>query len=175
MKNFPKGGHLQLEDSFLFLHQQCPLIGENTVVTKFWIQLKWRHAREYTERFTPGFLCFFFFFFASFMEKNPLINFYGAFDHFSWTYEVAMFWMIKLYLNEIDVIHANEHTKHANCGLHVNFWIFLLMSFCFMMKKKNHFKQKLLLWPQVSFKIIRILPILILDISTSLKTFPAGI
>ena len=30
MKNFPKDGHLQLADSF-FLHQRCPLIGENTV------------------------------------------------------------------------------------------------------------------------------------------------
>ena len=31
MKNFPKGGHLQLADSFS-LHQWCPLIGENTVL-----------------------------------------------------------------------------------------------------------------------------------------------
>ena len=43
---------------------------------------------------------------------------------------------------------ANEHTKHANCGLRVNFWNFLFMPFCFMMKK-DHFKRKLLLWPQV--------------------------
>ena len=29
--------------------------------------------------------------------------------------------MIKLYLNISDVIHQNEHTKHANCGSHENF------------------------------------------------------
>ena len=50
-----------------------------------------------------------------------------------------------------NAIHDKEQTKHANCGLHGNFWSFLLMSFCFMMKK-DHFKQKLLLWPQVPFK-----------------------
>ena len=60
--------------------------------------------------------------------------------------------MIKLYIEVSDVIHANGHTKYANCTLHVNCWNFLLMSFCFMMKK-DHFKQKLLLWPQVYFKI----------------------
>ena len=38
LKNFRKGGHLQLVDSF-FLHQGCPLIGENTVVILylFWL------------------------------------------------------------------------------------------------------------------------------------------
>ena len=58
--------------------------------------------------------------------------------------------MIKLCLDVSDVTHTNKHTKHANCGLHVNFWNFLLMPFCFMMKK-DHFKQRLLLWPQVLF------------------------
>ena len=52
-----------------------------------------------------------------------------------------------------DVIHAKKHTKSANSGLPVNFWIFLLKSFCFMMKK-YHFKQKLLLWSYVSFKML---------------------
>ena len=47
-----------------------------------------------------------------------------------------------------DVIHANEHTKYANCGLPVKSWNFLLMSFCFMMKK-DHFEQKMFLWPPV--------------------------
>ena len=28
--------------------------------------------------------------------------------------------MIKLYLDVSDVIHVNEHTKYANCSLHVN-------------------------------------------------------
>ena len=48
--------------------------------------------------------------------------------------------MIKLCLDVKDVIHANEHTKYANSGLHVNFWKFWLMPFCFMIKK-DHFKQ----------------------------------
>ena len=51
---------------------------------------------------------------------------------------------VKLYLNVRDAIHANEQTKHANCGLRGTFGRFLLMSFCFKMKK-DHFKQKLLL------------------------------
>ena len=49
--------------------------------------------------------------------------------------------MIKLYHDVSDVIHMNEHKKHVNCGLHVIFWNFLLMLFCFMMKNDN-FKQK---------------------------------
>ena len=48
--------------------------------------------------------------------------------------------MIKLCLYISDVIHANEQTKYANCGLHVNFWNFLLMSFCSVMKK-DHFSK----------------------------------
>ena len=91
------------------------------------------------------------------MEKKPPINFYGVFDQFSRTYEVAKFWIIKLFLDVSDVIHAKEHKKHANRGLYVKFflleffWNFLLMQFSFMMKKDN-FKQKLLLYPQVPYK-----------------------
>ena len=77
-------------------------------------------------------------------RKKPPIKFYGVFDHFSRAYEVAKFWMIKLYVNVSDVIHANDHTKYANCGLPVNFWTFLSTSFCFIIKKDN-FKQNLLL------------------------------
>ena len=47
--------------------------------------------------------------------------------------------MIKLYLDVSNVIHANKPTKNANCGLHINFCNFLLMRFCFMMKK-DYFK-----------------------------------
>ena len=36
--------------------------------------------------------------FFVFVEKERFIQFYGPFDHFSWTYEVAKFSMIKLYL-----------------------------------------------------------------------------
>ena len=53
---------------------------------------------------------------------------------FSRIYKVAKFWIIKLYLNVSEVVHVNEHKKH-NCGLHGNFWRFLLMLFCFMKKK----------------------------------------
>ena len=35
--------------------------------------------------------------------------------------EVVKFWVIKLYLDISDVIHANEYAKHANFGLHENF------------------------------------------------------
>ena len=58
--------------------------------------------------------------------------------------------MIKLYLDVSDVMHANLYTKHANCGLHVNFWNFSLMSFYFMMKK-DCFEHK----PQAHFKEIK--------------------
>ena len=51
----------------------------------------------------------------------------------------------------LTVIHVNKHTNYTNCGLHVNFWNFLLIPFCIMMIN-DHFKQKLLLWPQVLFK-----------------------
>ena len=59
--------------------------------------------------------------------------------------------MIKLCLDASEVTHANEHTKHANCGLHINF------PNCFMMKK-DHVKQNLLLWPQVPFKELISIP-----------------
>ena len=54
--------------------------------------------------------------------------------------------MIKLCLAVSDVTHGNENAKHANCGFHINFWNFLLMPFCVMMKE-DQFKQKLLLRP----------------------------
>ena len=46
------------------------------------------------------------------------------------------------WLNVSSVIHTNEHTKYANCGLDVNFWNF-----------KDHFNQNLLHWPLVLFEI----------------------
>ena len=90
---------------------------------------------------------------VSFAEKRPPIKFYGVFDHFSRTYEVAEFWIIKLCLDVNDVTHANKHTAHAQCSLHVNFWNFLLIPFFFMINK-DHVKQRLLLWPHVPFKSI---------------------
>ena len=35
------------------------------------------------------------------MEKKLLVKFYGVFDHFSGTYHVVKFWMIKLYLDQV--------------------------------------------------------------------------
>ena len=83
--------------------------------------------------------------------------------------------MIKLlYLDVSDVIPTNKHTKYANCGLDVNFRNFLLMPFCFMIKK-DHFQQRLLLWHQVPFKKICLyhlgLPRSILE--TKIHTVPA--
>ena len=50
------------------------------------------------------------------MEIKSPIKFYGVFDHLSPT---------ELYFNVIYVIHANEQTEQASCGLHVNVWNFL--------------------------------------------------
>ena len=71
---------------------------------------------------------------------------------FSRSYEVAELRVKKLYFDLSDVIHANEHAIYANCGLHVGLWNFSLMLFCFMMQM-DHVKQKLLLWPQIPFKL----------------------
>ena len=48
--------------------------------------------------------------FVNFMEKEPFTHFYGHFDHYSWTYEVEKFWMIKLCVDVTDVIHPNEYS-----------------------------------------------------------------
>ena len=79
----------------------------------------------------PGF----FVFFVSFMKQKPCIKLYDVFNHFSRFYEIAKFWRNKLYLNLNDVMLANEHTIYAKCGLHLNFRNFLLILFCFAMKK----------------------------------------
>ena len=123
-------------------------ISQSYTITKFWIQCKWRHTRKFIKYVSSGFLCFF----VSFKEKTPLrLKSYSVFDHFSWTYDNAKFWMIKLYRELSNAIHVNECTKYTNCGLHLSFWIFLLMSVCLLIKK-GHFKQKLLPWLQVPFE-----------------------
>lgn len=73
--------------------------------------------------------------------------------------------MIVMRLNVNDVIPMNEHTwyANANCGIHVNFWSFRLMSFCLMIKK-DRFKLKLLLWPQVPFNSFSIIKSFLLAI-----------
>ena len=58
-------------------------------------------------------------------------------------------WILERTFALCNAIPANEHTQFANGGLRVNPWNFWLMQFCFTIKK-NHFKPKLLLWPQVS-------------------------
>ena len=114
--------------------------------TKFRLQRKWRHILQCTKYFTPGFLCIVLLVFFVLFFLHVL----WCFDHFSRTCEVKKFWMIKLYLEVSDVIHANKHRKYANCILHVNFRRFLLMRLSFMIKK-GHFKLKFVLWPQVLF------------------------
>ena len=88
--------------------------------------------------------------FVYFMKKEPFTKFY-VFNHFSVTCEVTNFWWIKLWINVSDVITTKEQTKYASWGLHVILWNFVLMSYCFKMKK-DFFMQKMLLWPQVPFK-----------------------
>ena len=96
-------------------------------------------------------------FFAYFLfilwKKNlePFMVFLAIFHELK---KVPKFWTNKLCLNISDIIHANEHTWCVNCGFHGNLWYFLLMLLCFM-TKKDHFKQKFLLWPQFPFKISR--------------------
>ena len=60
------------------------------------------------------------------MEKEPFTQFYGHFDdfdghfeYFLWTFEVAKFFMIKLYLDVGDA-YTQRHILYANYGLHVN-------------------------------------------------------
>ena len=62
------------------------------------------------------------------------------------TCEVAKSGMIKLYLCVSEIMHASKQTKYVHCSLYANFKKYLYMSICFM-TKKDHFKQKLLLWP----------------------------
>ena len=92
----------------------CVLIGFQKV-TKFWIQCKWRHTCDCKKHFLTAFL----YIFCSFYGGKPPIKL-----NFSRTYEVAKFSMIQLCIDLSDVMHANEHEKYANCGLHVNFWNF---------------------------------------------------
>ena len=40
-------------------------------------------------------------------------------------HELVKFGITELYFNVIYVIHANEQTEQASCGLHVNVWNFL--------------------------------------------------
>ena len=95
-------------------------ISRSYKVAHFWIQRKEVIPANY-ETF---YLCFLGVFFR-FMEKKTPIKFYGAFDHFSQTYEVPKFRTIKLYLDVSDVVHANEYAKYAICDLHVNFQVFV--------------------------------------------------
>ena len=82
-------------------------ISQSCKVKKLGIQRTCNHTCECTKPFNSWFSLHFF---VSLIEKKPLIKFYGAFEHFSRTYEVVMFLIIKLCLDLKDVIHANEHT-----------------------------------------------------------------
>ena len=100
-------------------------------IAKFWIQRKWRHTCECKKYFTPVFLHIF----VSFVKKKTSVKSNGLFVHLSWAYEVAKFWVFKLHLDVSDIIHANEQTKPANCGLYVNFWRMLFCYFVLWRKK----------------------------------------
>ena len=50
----------------------------------FDMQCMWRHTSKCIKHVTPGFLCIF-----CFMKKTPIIKFYGVYDHFKQTFEVA--------------------------------------------------------------------------------------
>ena len=119
-----------MRPKLVFMAYFCSFYGEGTLykvydilvkfhedicnVTNFWVQHKWLHTRKWSKNF-PGFLC----------------KFYDSFDHFSRTYEVPKFWIIKLYLDVRNVVYAIEYTKYAYKLLE------LLMPFNFMMKKSN--------------------------------------
>ena len=97
-----------------------------------------------------GFSCMFFLIYGeNLMKKEISTNFYGVLGYFCWTYKVSKFWVTKLFLNVIDIIHANKHAQYTNYGFHINFWNFFLMPFSLMTKKD--FKQNLLHWPQFPF------------------------
>ena len=106
-------------------------------VTVFWIKRKWRHSREYRKHFTLVFFAYFW----SYGERifyKPLWCFW------------LFFMNLQSFASQRDVTHTNELKQYGKCGLHINFWNFWLMTFCFMVKK-DCFKQKLFLWPQVPF------------------------
>ena len=106
------------------------LISESHKVTKFWIKHKWRHTLKYTKHLIPGCL---FIFFQSYVEKSSYKVLLCIWQFFKKSYGVANVWIIKLYLDVSEAIHANEYSKHL------------------FHNKKDHVKQKLLLWHQVSF------------------------
>ena len=93
----------------------------------------WSDFTKYAPKILPP---VFFSFFLKFMVIKPPIKFFLCviFDYFSRTYDVEKFWIIKLHPDVSDIIQAIEQSKYANCGLPVNFWIFLLTSFCIFMK-----------------------------------------
>ena len=45
-----------------------------------------------------------------YFEKNPSAKLYGVLNHFSQTYKIPKFGIIKLCLNVSDLIYTNEHT-----------------------------------------------------------------
>ena len=94
------------------------------------------------------------------MEKESCTKFCGVFVTFQKVVKLQNFEFSVSTCDMQNIFHRfslhffasfMEKTRHANCGLHANFGNFLLMQFCFM-RKKDHFKQKLLLWSQVPFK-----------------------
>ena len=90
-------------------------------------------------------------FFVSFVEKNPPIKFHRLFHNFSRTYEVAKFWMLNCISTYLMPYMPMNKQNMLIVSYMEPFGSFLLMSFCFKMKK-DLFQRKLLLWSQVPFK-----------------------
>ena len=103
-------------------------------VAKFWLQLEWCHTLKFTNSH-PIHSWFPMHIFVNFIEKELFTHIYGRVDHLSWAYEVPKFWVIKLCHDISDVIHTNKLIQYADCGLHVNFWKFCLIQFCFTTRK----------------------------------------
>ena len=118
-------------------------------VTKFWIWHKWCHTLKHTKHFTPGFLWIFLLIW--WIEPS---KFYGVFDHFSRTYEVTNFeWLNCVPMSVMSSTWMNIGNMLIMACM-LTFGISSQYLFCLMMRK-DKFKQKLLLGPQVLFKFTR--------------------
>ena len=99
-------------------------------------------------------------FFACFCEEKKPITFCGAFVHFLRTYEVTKFWKIKLNLDVSDS-YTRANIQNMLIVAYLKFFGFFLLMLFYFMLEKDHFKQKLLLWPQVSVMITLIIIIVV--------------
>ena len=107
----------------------------------------WRNTGECIKHDTPGFLCIFCYFYGENTSYNKVFWCFQPIFTNLWSCMV----LNNVSLREWRNTREWAKKKYVNYALHVGFWNCLYMSFCFMMKK-DHSKQKLLLWPQVPLK-----------------------